>query len=76
MIPMLYRHYEFHDRGFGFEVDTRGTLVIDIVDTQSGRLAWHAWTTKGVGPGITPGEKTTALVREAVADVLAEFPPH
>ena len=44
--------------------------------TFRGRLAWHAWTTKGIGPGITYGEKTTALVREAVADVLAAFPPH
>jgi len=74
-IPMLYQRYDFHNRGYGFELDTRGTLVIDIIDTGSGRLAWHAWTTKGIGPGITPGEKTTALVREAVGDVLADFPP-
>lgn len=75
MIPMLYRRYDFFDMGRGYQVDTRGTLVVDIIDTQSGRLAWHAWTTKGIGPGITPGEKTTALVREAVGDVLADFPP-
>ena len=74
-IPLLYQEYNFLGSGARFQVDTRGTLVIDIIDTASGRLAWHAWTTKGVGPGITPGEKTTALVREAVADVLAEFPP-
>jgi hypothetical protein len=74
-IPILYSNYDFVSMGHGYQVDTRGTLVIDIIDTQSGRLAWHAWTTKGVGPGITPGEKTTALIREAVADVLAEFPP-
>ena len=75
VIPMLYRRYDFFDMGHGYQVDTRGTLVVDIVDTQSGRLAWHAWTTKGIGPGITPGEKSTALVREAVGDVLADFPP-
>ncbi len=74
-IPILYSNYDFISMGHGYQVDTRGTLVIDIIDTQSGRLAWHAWTTKGVGPGITPGQKTTALVREAVADVLAKFPP-
>jgi hypothetical protein len=75
-IPILYQQYGFIGMGQGFEVDTRGTLVVDIIDTQSGRLAWHAWTTKGIGPGITYGKKTTALVREATADVLAAFPPH
>jgi len=75
-IPILYQQYDFDRMGWGYEVDNRGTLVVDIIDTQSGRLAWHAWTSKGVGPGITPGEKTTALVREAVGDVLAKFPPH
>ncbi len=75
-IPSLYQQYGFIGMGQGFEVDTRGTLVVDIIDTQSGRLAWHAWTTKGIGPGITYGKKITALVREAVADVLAAFPPH
>ena len=62
--------------GSGFGVDTRGTLVVDIIEARSGRLAWHAWTTKGLGPGITLGARTTALVREAVAEVLVGFPPH
>ena len=74
-IPILYSRYDFITMGHLREIDTRGTLLVDIIDTQSGRLAWHAWTTKGVGPGITPGQETTALVREAVADVLREFPP-
>jgi hypothetical protein len=74
-IPILYSRYDFISMGHIRQVDTRGTLVVDIIDTQSGRLAWHAWTTKGIGPGITPGEKSTALVREAVGDVLADFPP-
>jgi hypothetical protein len=75
-IPILYRHYDFPSMGTGFEVDTRGTLVVDIIDTHSDRIAWHAWTTKGIGPGVTPGAETTALIREAVADILAGFPPH
>jgi hypothetical protein len=74
---LLYERYDAFNRvGMGFEVDTRGTLVVDIIDVRSDRLAWHAWTTKGIGPGITYGEKTTALIREAVGDLLAEFPPH
>ncbi len=56
-------------------VDTRGTLTVDILDKRSNRLAWHAWTTRGLGPGITTGERTTALVREAVTHVLSGFPP-
>lgn len=56
-------------------VDTRGLLTVDLVDARSNRIAWHAWTTKGLGPGITPGEKTDALLREAVSEVLAPFPP-
>jgi hypothetical protein len=57
------------------EVDTRATLTVDIVDLRTNRLAWHAQTTKGIGPGITPGETGAALVREAVNEVLAGFPP-
>ena len=75
-IPILYQEYDSLNMGDTFEVFTRGTLVVDIIDTRSGRLAWHAWSTKGLGPGITPGAKTTALLREAVADVLVAFPPH
>lgn len=55
--------------------DTRGILTVDIVDASTQRIAWHAQTTKGLGPGVTYGEKTTAVVREAVAEVLAGFPP-
>ncbi len=76
-IPTPFRdYYETASMGQLFEVDTRGTLVVDIVELENDRIAWHAWTTKGLGPGITYGAKTTALVREAVAEVLAGFPPH
>ena len=68
--------YDFPSLGRGFEVDTRGILAVDIIDTRSDRIAWHAWTSKGLGPGVTYGEKTRALIREAVAEVLVDFPPH
>jgi len=46
-IPILYQRYDFPSMGTGFEVDTRGTLVVDIIDARSDRLAWHAWTEPG-----------------------------
>jgi hypothetical protein len=75
-LPILYQGYDFPSVDGISRVDTRGTLVVDIIDARSDRIAWHAWTTKGIGPGITPGDKTSALIREAVADILAGFPPH
>ena len=49
-LPELYERYAFTRYGSGFDVDTRGTLVLDIIDIRNDRLAWHAWTTKGIGP--------------------------
>ncbi len=77
-IPMLYERYGFGaGQGFGFgdRVETRATLVVDLIDTRSDRIAWHARTSRGMGPGITPGERTDALLRESVTEVLAGFPP-
>ena len=59
----------------GEAVAPRDTLTVDILDTRTDRVAWHAWTTRGMGPGITPGEKTTALLRDAIAQILRPFPP-
>lgn len=76
----LYERYGFGigttDWAFGDRVQTRGTLVIDIVDARSNRIAWHARTSEGLGPGITPGERTEALLREAITESLLGFPPH
>lgn len=55
-------------------VNTRGVLTVDIVDTRSNRIAWHASTTKGLGPGVTYDDQP-AMLREAVSEVLARFPP-
>lgn len=72
----IYDRYDFGALGWTRgAVDTRSTLTVDIIDTRDGRLAWHAWTTKAIGPGITYGETTTSFVRESVDDVLAGFPP-
>jgi hypothetical protein len=72
----IYDRYDFG--AFGWTrgaVDTRATLTVDIIDNRNGLLAWHAWTTKAIGPGITYGDATTSFVRESVTDVLAGFPP-
>ena len=72
----IYGRYDFGALGWTRgAVDTRSTLTVDIVDSRNGLLAWHAWTTKGIGPGITYGDATSALVRESINDVLAGFPP-
>lgn len=76
-LPFIYDWYGFGPMGWAYDTltDTRGILTVDIVDASTQRIAWHAQTTKGLGPGVTYGEKTTAVVREAVAEVLAGFPP-
>jgi len=48
-----------------------GTLVIDFIDPRSGRLVWHGWTTEP----IPPAKENAAIIKEAVAKVLAQFPP-
>lgn len=77
--PLVY-FYDWY--GFGTVwpgaieyLNQRGTLTVDLVETRGQRLAWHAWTTKGLGPGVTPGERTTQVIREAVSDLLSRFPP-
>lgn len=75
----LYDRYGFgvdtNDWALGERVETRGVLVIDIVDATSERLAWHAVAKTGIGPGITPGAETEAVLRRAVTEALLGFPP-
>lgn len=71
----LYGYGTQTDWAFGDRVETTATLVIDIVDAHSDRIAWHARTTRGLGPGITPGAATDALIRASVTESLAGFPP-
>ena len=73
----IYDRYDFGSLGWGRGgVDTRATLTVDLIDNRDGRIAWHAQTTKAMGPGIVAsGEASTELVREAVTELLAGFPP-
>ena len=76
--PLLYDRYDFQPGMLGSRqfVTPREALVIDIVEPTTNRLAWHAWSTKGLGPGVTYGEALSSVIREAVGEVLAGFPPH
>ena len=48
-----------------------GTLVIDVIDGQSGQLAWRGAASRRLGHAA-PDE---ARIRATVAEILAEFPP-
>jgi hypothetical protein len=74
--PTLYSQYDVGGVGIGPQVYTRGSLVVDIVDTRTQRIAWHSVSSRDIGPGITPGAATTKLVREGVAEAMQGFPPH
>ena len=51
-----------------------GTLVIDFVDASLGRLVWRGSGTRRLSRNPEP-DRVTERVNEAVAEVLAQFPP-
>ncbi len=53
---------------------TQGTLVIDLVDASTGELVWHGWAHDTLDPTLTTEERERK-VEEAVAAILARFPP-
>ena len=63
----------------GFETHVNqyeeGTLVIDIVDAEAGRLVWRGSGSRRISKSPTP-QKTTERVNEVVEAILARFPPH
>jgi hypothetical protein len=52
-----------------------GTLVIDIVDAEAGKLVWRGSGSRRISTSPTP-QKTTRRINEAVEAILARFPPH
>ena len=48
-----------------------GTLILDIIDTPSGQLAWRGAASRRLGH-TAPEE---AQIQRSVAKILAEFPP-
>lgn len=48
-----------------------GTLIIDIIDSKLRRVIWRGWATAVLGDG--PADEK--LINEAVANILASYPP-
>jgi Domain of unknown function (DUF4136) len=62
---------------WGTAVDVRqyheGTLSVDIFDARSHRPVWHGWAKQELTPGDM--KNSTQPIQNAVASVLARFPP-
>lgn len=61
----------FRRASFATNSSTRGALVIDFVDAQSGKLVWHGWASEGLPPDKS-GEE---IIQTFVDKILANFPP-
>jgi hypothetical protein len=51
-----------------------GTLILDVVDARRRKLAWRGWASRPIYEQPSP-EESERNVREAVAAILAKFPP-
>ena len=51
-----------------------GTLQIDLMDAQDGKLVWRGSAEKVVNSSPTPAERSAAI-REAVTKILSNYPP-
>ena len=51
-----------------------GTLVIDMMDAKNKDLLWQGWGSRTVRQDTDP-ERLTALIKEVVAEILANYPP-
>ena len=51
------------------------TLVIDVVDARTDEVIWRGWSNKDLGRNPKP-DKINGYVTEAVAKILADFPPN
>ena len=71
---IVYDRYALRDMG-AVEVAPRGTLSLDIIETRTGRLVWHAWTTRGLSRVVPSDETRSEVLRVAVTEALAKFPP-
>lgn len=52
----------------------QGTLLLDVVDARTHRLAWRGSASARVVEGLQPEERA-ARIRKAVDEMLAKFPP-
>lgn len=70
--------------GYGFwggqqlSVDqrTEGTLVVDLIDQQSGRLVWRGWAVRAIdGFDNKQPEERRAAFQELTSGILERYPP-
>jgi len=72
----------YYGYGYGHWVERRvdvyeyeeGSIILDVVDTNSNKLVWRGVATAAVPEHPKPEERTK-LVIEAVEKLLAKFPP-
>ena len=71
----------FYGFGYGFSPgagyvrqDLRGTLVLDIIEVSSDEVIYRGWASKALDLDPRP-EMVRMYVDEAVAEILADFPP-
>ena len=66
-----------HDYGVSEDVDIvtydEGTLVVDMVDANDGRLVWRGWAIDSVNGIVGSQDRMKQKVNEAVAKLLANF---
>ncbi len=65
--------YSYWGNGVDVRQYREGTLAIDIFDAHTHKPAWHGWAKKELTQSDI--ERSEAPIREAVAAVLARFPP-
>lgn len=59
----------------GGQVDAKARFTVDIIEGSTYRLAWHATVERRFRPQVSLGPDSEAMLREAVADLLAPYPP-
>jgi hypothetical protein len=71
-------HREFGRRYYGpswaQETYDEGTLVLDVVDAESGKLIWSGSVTDKASFSLSP-EKEEAEISKAVSEIPKAFPP-
>ncbi len=76
-----YSPYYLHG-GYGYggrQIDvfqyTEGTLVIDIIDAKTNSLVWRGTGTGVIDTGQKTPEEIQVKIDDAVAEIMASFPP-
>lgn len=69
-----YPYPYFYGPNAGLRVYNQGSLIIDIVDTKTGKPIWRGVSEKRLSRGMAPQQQREVL-SQAVTEVIAHFPP-